>query len=150
MLERIKRIFRRKSRVDELEELVEKAKAVEIKEEKEEIDPWKEFIGLCKDTGYDYREVIAKAAWYYLEESGAIGESPLEYAKEVAETLKEFDDAIRKISEPSYLKKMRMYKDVVREMAEFKQAVKDLREGKISTMEAIAIVKEILNRVSGG
>jgi len=130
---------------DEIEEIIEKAKAVEIEEHEEELDPWGEFKTLCKDLGYDYKEVIDKAAWYYVEESGAATVvDPITQTKELAEALSIVEDAMRKMSEPDSLKKLREWKNVLKEMAEFKAAVREFKEGKMTTAELISTVKALL------
>jgi len=145
MLERIRSLFRRsKENTIDVEELVEKAKEAAV--EREEVDdPWKEFKTLCKEIGYDYREVIDKAAWMYLEDTGGIdADDPIASAKEIADVIEKFDDITRKISEPESLRKVREYKEVFKEVGEFKQAVKEFREGKITAKDLIALLGPML------
>lgn len=149
MLEAIKRIFKRRSEEDiedivrdseEVEELVEKAKRVE----RERLESsWDEFKALCKEYGVDYREVVSKAAWMYIEETGGLEDDPITKAKEVANLLKELNEAIDMATEPESLKKVRMYKDSIKHVAELKNALHELKSEKISATDILAIMKKM-------
>lgn len=151
MLGKLKSLIRRVVRKEEnevetldVDEIVEKAKQVEMEEVVTE-SPWKDFKSLCKELGYDYREVIDKAAWYYVEETGGVDiDDPLATAEKMAEVLDKFDEVTRKISEPESLKKIREYKEVFKEVAEFKQALKEFKEGKLTARDLLPLLKNFM------
>jgi len=125
---------------DEIEELVAKAERMR----REKIDtPWDEFKALCREYGADYRDVISKAAWMYIEETGGTVEDPITKAKEVASALKELNEAIEVATEPESLKKVKMYKDSIQHVAELKKALQDLKSEKISATDILAIMKKM-------
>lgn len=158
MLERIKRIFKRSSsdnKIVDIEpaeaplETEDKQDEVVEESDSEEVDPWESFVGLCRDLGFDYREVVDKAAWYYIEESGfAKAADPIAQAKELADAINSIEEAFRKLNEPASVKKLRQYKDAIKELSEFKQAVRELKQGKMTTLEMITVVRDLLQRFS--
>ena len=153
MLERIMSLFRRKEKEerteeeefdvteDEIEELIKKAKKSEFEDEEFE-DPWKDFKALCSEFGSDYREVIAKAAWMYLEETGGVEEDPLMKAKTVVDVLKELSETFDSVSEPASLKKVKAYKEGIQSVAELKKALKELKSEKITPADIFAMLKK--------
>lgn len=155
MLERIKKILSREKKSEEpeeeeevgiskeeIEELVKKAKKVTRDTELDE-DPWEEFKSLCKEVGSDYREVISKAAWKYIKDTGGIEEDPISQAKEIANILKELNQVIESVSEPESIKKVKMYKEGIKSVAELKSALKELKSEKLSPSDMLAILKKI-------
>jgi len=129
---------------EEIDEIVQKAKAV-AKAAEEDVDPWKDFKILCSDYGIDYREVIDKAAWYYIEETGGVAVSdPVTELNMLSEAIEKFEEAVSRVNEPSSIKKLRMYKETFKELAEFKQAIKEFREGKITARDLIEILGPLL------
>lgn len=156
MLERIKKILSREKKSEEpeeeeevgiskeeVEELVKKAKRVMRETELDE-DPWEEFKALCKEVGSDYREVISKAAWKYLEDTGGVEVlDPLTRAKEVANILRELNEALEVATEPDSLKKVKTYSKSIKEVAELKKALAELKSEKISAADVLAIMKKI-------
>ena len=125
----------------ELEELVKKARKT-TKEADESI--WDEFVSLCKEVGSDYREIIVKAAWKYIEDTGgAYTADPIEKAKEAAAVLKELDDTLRAITEPDSLKKVKLYTSGIKEVAELKKALSEIKSEKLSVGDVVAILKKL-------
>jgi len=128
----------------DVEELVEKAKQVDMEEVGTE-SPWKDFKTLCKDLGYDYREVIDKAAWYYIEETGGADiDDPLLAAEKVTEVLEKFDNVARKMSEPESVKRLKEYNEALEAVTEFKQRLKEFREGKLTARELIPLLTKLV------
>lgn len=149
MLEKIVGIFRRSKKEEEkiedtvedvVEEIVEKVKRAEgVSDE----NPWEEFKALCKEVGADYREVISKAAWKYIKDTGGIEEDPISQAKEIANILKELNQVIESVSEPESIKKVKIYKEGIKSVAELKSALKELKSEKLSPSDMLAILKKI-------
>ena len=148
LIESIKRIFRKdevKLSEDEIERIIEKASEVEVKKS-EEVDPWREFRSVCKEVGADYTEVISKAAWYYLEDTGGVPKDPLMQAKEVVDLLRNFESAVDSISEPKSVKKLRQYNEALKEVAEFKERLKEVKSGKVTAKDLIPVIKTLLEQ----
>jgi len=149
MLERIMSIFRREKEIEEkiedeveekVEQIVEKVKMAD----REEIEsPWDDFKALCKEVGSDYREVVAKAAWAYIEDTGGVDEDPITKAKEVADILKDLSETLDTVTEPESIKKVRMYKEGIKSVAELKNALKDLKSEKLSPTDILAMLKKM-------
>lgn len=155
MIEKVKRLLRIKKAeqkeesdvsIDvsvnkELEELVKKAQKT-TKESDEGI--WDEFVSLCKEVGSDYREIIVKAAWKYIEDTGgAYTADPMEKAKEAVAVLKELDDTLRAITEPDSIKKVKLYTSGIKEVAELKKALSEIKSEKLSVGDVVAILKKL-------
>lgn len=155
LIAKIKSIFTRKKESEteveveevevreDIEELVEKAKKVKM-EESDEVDPWRDFKAICKEIGVDHIEVISKAAWYYLEETGGVVEDPLLRAKEVVNVLKEYEEAVSRLSEPKSVKKLRMYNEALKEVAEFKAKLQEVKSGKLTAKDLIPLLKMLM------
>jgi len=147
----IKGIFRReKDEIEELiqpdeevEELIDKAKEINVEKELE--DPWSDFKSLCKELGSDYREVVSKAAWYYLEETGGVEvDDPISQAKELAEALEKLDDVTKKLTEPESVKSLRVYKDALKEVAELKEVMKEVKGEKITARDILPLLTKLM------
>ena len=98
---------------------------------------------MCKEVGSDYREVIAKAAWAYIEDTGGVDEDPITKAKEVANILRELSETLDTVTEPESIKKVRMYKEGIKSVAELKNALRDLKSEKLSPVDILAMLKKM-------
>lgn len=150
MLKKLLGLLARKKEIpkQEVEPPIQMQQPILEVEEVEEDDPWEIFTAVCKKYEVDYSEVIEKAAWSYVEDSGytAIAD-PITQIKDLAEAISSIEAALEKLNEPVTLKKFRQYKDTIKELAEFKQAIKELREGKMSTFEMVQLVRDLLKTV---
>ena len=121
----------------EVEEILEK--------KKDDVNPWKEFVNLCKDAGSSHYEVISKLAWYYLEETGGVDvDDPVTQVKELASAISEIEGAISKITEPPGLKRLKRYKEVIKEMKETKELIEGMKSKKLTAEDLIYILKKVM------
>ena len=130
---------------DELEELVERARRVQVEREETSSDPWSDFKAICKEIGSDYKEVITKAAWYYIEETGGVDvDDPISQTREIAEALEKLDDATKRLSEPESVKKLKAYREALQEVAEFKEVVREIKGEKLTAKDLLPVILRMM------
>jgi len=123
--------------------VIEKEPEQEVKEEtKETPDPWRSFKEVCKDYGVDYRDVIAKCAWRYLEETGGVEDSPISRVKEAAGTLKEFEEVVSSATASDSLRKVKDASEAVEHVAKLKDNLSKLKSEELTIADLIALGKK--------
>jgi anti-sigma28 factor (negative regulator of flagellin synthesis) len=143
MLEKLKGLIKRSKKEEIPEELEEVEEKVEkIKKRVDEGGAWNDFKDVCSDYGVDYREVIAKCAWSYLEETGGVSDDPVSRLKAAAETLKDVEEVISNLSRSESLQKVKETTDAVKQVAELKKALRDVKSGEITAADLIMLAKK--------
>jgi hypothetical protein len=125
--------------VEEIEEKLERKRMRKKKLSNEEV--WDTFVGLCNEYGVEYGEVVSKAAWRYLEETGGVEEDALSRLRNIATLARQVDEVFSDLSKSDSLKKVEDAAKAAEQVAKLKSSIKGLKDEGVSASDLVKLIK---------
>jgi len=145
MLGKLKSLISRSKEQEPVEQVVEEEveeKVKRVRKKMTDSEAWNDFKDVCTDYGVDYKEVIAKCAWAYLEETGGAYDDPISRLQAAANTLKDVEEVVASLGKSESLQKVQETTQAVKQVAELKKALKEVSSGDLTAKDLMMIAKK--------